>query len=147
MILTKGLNTFKFILIITSVSILTSCDKDDDNDNNTPQYSIIGEWLFSAGTNNHTYTFNPDGSFTDILVYDPPVTEGWFTSRTTQGTYLIKGDTLLVHVTSNDHPDIEPGDLPYDYIDFFKLGSDYKGEYIMFLNSPDNGVYIKFYRK
>ena len=141
-VLKKGLNTFKLILIIATASILTSCDKDDD----TPQYSIIGEWVNSSKSHNHTYTFSTNGSFTDVMVYDP-VPEGYFASRNVQGTYSIKGDTIFAHVTSDDHPDIEPEDLPYEDIAFFKLGNDHKGEYLMLMNDPDAGNFAKYYRK
>lgn len=91
---------------ISSLLVLTSCDKDDDNgpENNNPHGLWIGTYnvdqLPAAGNMYYSFIIKPNGTV---------LTEGVGANGSTyysQGTWILDGDTLRSTYTTINFPNV-----------------------------------------
>ena len=119
-------NNLKTVLLLVAVTVVfVGCSKDDEPNAPKSSHSIVGTWFWSGGDYDWvdgykevTQRFHSNGKF-EVSVYYFPDDE----TEEDSGTYKVNGNKITLACNLWEH---------YNREDFFEIGKDSKGDYLIF---------------
>ena len=147
------LEKIKLLLAITLTAAVIIACKDNEHTDPPPSYSIIGEWttdFSSTVVDNFIYVFNSDGTWhwTGMQPDENHTQESpSLYLREQGGTWQHAGNALRIWIEYDNSANDAPSSLPFETMMAYRLGNKDGKDYLDLINQPDDGVFVRYYRK